>query len=241
MKDDAAEFFDWQGFQIYQDQVVHKVGTDAILLGAWVKQVVPDAEEILDAGTGTGVLSLMAFRHYPSAIIRGVDIDESSLILASRNVSSMKEGEHIIIAYENILLPQTNPTRQYDLIICNPPFHSEQILPAKVYKARAKHIAEPVSAWVNGLINRLTPQGNMCIIVPFESAAHWITAANERGYYNVNRLDVFSFCDDLSPKRSLLHMTHRLQKLCLKQLWIYAEDKAYTPEYLELTGIRTKT
>ena len=240
MTDSAAEFFDWQSILIEQDEAVHKVGTDAILLGAWIKQIVPDAEEILDAGTGTGVLSLMAFRHYPSAVIRGVDIDESSLILASRNASAMKGAEAIQIAYENIMLPPTDLARQYDLILSNPPFYSEQILPAKDYKARAKHIAAPVSAWVNGLINRLTPNGNLCIIVPFESASHWIAAANERGYYNVNRLDVFSFCDDLRPKRSLLHMTHRLQELCLKQLWIYAKDKAFTTEYLDLTGIRSR-
>jgi tRNA1Val (adenine37-N6)-methyltransferase len=239
MKDDTAQIFDWQGIRIEQDEVVHKVGTDSILLGAWVKQIVPDAFDILDAGTGSGVLCLMASRHYPLANIKGVDIDEASLRLASRNVTAMKGGEAIEIACENILFPQEIPSRQYDLVMSNPPFYSAQILPAKDYKARAKHMAGPLSAWVNGLIRRVAPNGNLCIIVPFESAAQWITAANESGYYNINRLDVFSFVEDLAPKRSILHLSARLERPSINHLWIYAKDKTYTPEYLKLTGIRS--
>jgi len=240
MKDEAAEFFDWQGIRIDQAEVVHKVGTDAVLLGSWIKQVVPEAQLVLDAGTGTGILSLMASRHYPSASITGVDIDATSLILASRNASNLKGGEAIQIVYENILLPQALPFRQYDLVLSNPPFYNTQVLPAKDHKARAKHSAGPLSAWVNGLINRIAPNGNLCVIIPFESATQWITAANENGYYAANRVDVFSFCDDRTPKRSLLHMTARLQKPKLKHLWIYAKDNTYTPEYLNHTGIRLR-
>jgi tRNA1Val (adenine37-N6)-methyltransferase len=239
MKGEPAQIFDWQGIRIEQDEVVHKVGTDAILLGAWVKQIVPDAFDILDAGTGTGILSLMAARHYPSARINSVDIDEKSLILASRNAAFIEGGGAVEIFYENILHPQVHPFRKYDLIISNPPFYSAHILPAADYKARARHSAGPFSDWVNGLINRVTLNGNICIIVPFESASQWITAANEKGYYNSHRLDVFSSSDDPAPKRSLLHFTSRLQSLSLMHISIYAGDNHYTTDYLNLTGIRS--
>ena len=54
-----SEFFSWRGLTIYQHEEVLKVGTDAVLLGSWIRDVVVGATSILDAGTGTGILAMM--------------------------------------------------------------------------------------------------------------------------------------------------------------------------------------
>ena len=50
-----------------------KVGTDGTLLGAWA--TLPDNGKILDIGTGTGLIAIMAAQRTSSAHITAIDID----------------------------------------------------------------------------------------------------------------------------------------------------------------------
>ena len=50
--------FHFKQFSISQDLTAMKVGTDSILLGAWLKLEM-NYKSILDVGTGTGILALM--------------------------------------------------------------------------------------------------------------------------------------------------------------------------------------
>lgn len=233
------EIFDWQGISIYQDETVHKVGTDAVLLGSWVSGIVADATSILDAGTGSGILAMMMARCYPAAKVYAVDIDEQALNLAAFNVAQASSGKRVTIAFEDITISPKDTQRRYDLVISNPPFYDTKLLPSSASRAGAKHIKVPVETWIKGLISRLTKKtGNLCIVVPSTAAPLWIRAANEMGYYNRNRLDVFSFADDPSPIRSLLHFIPGLDKPQIEHLTIYSGVHCYAKEYLALTGLR---
>lgn len=239
---DKTEYFDWQGIRICQHEDVHKVGTDSVLLGSWVQGQISAADLILDVGTGTGILALMMARCYAAAKIRAVDIDQQALQLAGLNVSNAfaLAENRIIVCYENILAHPTHSVKQYDLIISNPPFYDAQVLPEKEAKAKAKHSMFPVADWMKGMLNRLSATGYLCIIVPSASAVKWISAANENGYHNLNRLDVFSFENDPLPKRSLLLFGAVLNKPAIDRVVIYTRDNNYTDDYLNLTGIRSK-
>ena len=50
-------YFSFKQFTVYHDRCAMKVGTDGVLLGAWADVV--SARNILDIGTGTGLISLM--------------------------------------------------------------------------------------------------------------------------------------------------------------------------------------
>lgn len=236
--DKDAEFFDWQGIKIVQHESVHKVGTDAVLLGSWASRLVAEASYILDAGSGSGILALMMAKAFPSSKIYAVDIDEQALGLAALNASNAIPGNNITVVYDNILAPPSSGSPAYNLILCNPPFYTTTNLPESEYKARAKHSSAPVGEWISGLISRLSESGQLCIIVPAPAATKWISAANEMGYHNQQRMDVFSFDADLKPKRTLLHFGVKLIKPTFRRIVIYSPDHSYAPAYLELTGIR---
>ena len=49
--------FRFKQFTVRQDRTAMKVGTDGVLLGAWAE--VEGAQNILDIGTGTGLIAPM--------------------------------------------------------------------------------------------------------------------------------------------------------------------------------------
>jgi tRNA1Val (adenine37-N6)-methyltransferase len=237
---EGPEFFDWQGIKIFQHEAVHKVGTDAVLLASWTARLVKEAPAyILDAGTGSGILALMMAKVYPTSKINAVDIDQQAIALAALNASKALSGSGITVSYENILAPPSPGSPVYHLIISNPPFYSTTNLPADENKARAKHSLVPVDEWIGGLLSRLSETGQLCIIIPSEAAANWISAANQMGYHNQHRMEVFSFDTDPKPKRTLLHFGRDLVKPAISRIVIYSPDQRYSNAYVDLTGIRT--
>ena len=60
--------FRFKQFGIAQDKCAMKVGTDGTLLGAWVKADNP--QQILDIGTGTGLIAMMLAQRFENAIVK---------------------------------------------------------------------------------------------------------------------------------------------------------------------------
>lgn len=237
----AYQLFDLQGIRILQRGPVHKVGTDAVLLGGWISKVVPLVHKILDAGTGTGILALIAARHFQSAIIHAIDIDLEAVELASLNVAQADLARRISVTCADLIHLPEGQNLKFDLVVSNPPYYTTGILPASDAKTRAKHMAVPESSWMTGLQRCTHPGGHICIIVPGESVVQWVREANALGYYTCDRLDVFSRQEDTAPKRVLLHFMATLEKPVISRLDIYKSDQTYTDEYLQLTGIQVKS
>ena len=74
--------FTFKNFHISQDHTAMKVGTDGVLLGAWAE----GGADILDIGTGTGLIALMMAQRFPSAHIDAVEMDEGAVADAHLNI-----------------------------------------------------------------------------------------------------------------------------------------------------------
>ncbi len=233
----ANDSFHWQGISILQRETVFKIGTDSLLLGTWVPRVSKIPDVILDAGTGVGVLALIMAKHFPNAKIHAIDVDESAVQLAQKNIEANQQTEKILVRAENIFDQQANDISPFDLVVSNPPFYTSHNPSSIEHLARAKHSSVPVRNWVVGLANRAHQQSSICIIVPAKTAADWIAAANEVGFYNQHRMDVFSYAKDQMPVRSLLHFRTSLIQPVFSSIILYEDGGIYTEQYLEMTKI----
>ena len=65
--------FKFKKFYINQDKTAMKVGTDGVLLGAWASSTDSNIN-ILDIGTGTGLIAIMMAQRNNTALITGVEI-----------------------------------------------------------------------------------------------------------------------------------------------------------------------
>lgn len=70
-------------FTVHHDQCAMKIGTDAILLGAWAAAVEP--KRILDIGTGSGIIALMLAQRFPAANVTAVEINSAACEQACYN------------------------------------------------------------------------------------------------------------------------------------------------------------
>lgn len=238
---DARDIFILKDITIFQDPHVFKVGTDAVLLGAWVSQVVDNPTTILDAGTGCGILALMMASQFSNAMIQAIDIDNHAIQLAGQNVKQSKWAGRVEVFYQDVLKSPFEKDVRFDLIVCNPPFFFHQLTSPNETHTRSKHSKESVQDWMRGLTSRLSQSGRLCIIIPSEDSGAWIGAANENGFYNLDRKDVYSFSTDALPKRSLLCFTKALHSPRITRMVIYESGGQFTPEFIALTGIRFKT
>jgi SAM-dependent methyltransferase len=63
-----------------------KVGTDAVLLGAWAN--IEESYRIVDAGCGSGIIALMAAQRNTRAFVTGLEIDSDAAEQATENCAA---------------------------------------------------------------------------------------------------------------------------------------------------------
>ena len=110
-------YFSFKQFTVYHDRCAMKVGTDGVLLGAWTD--VSGARDILDIGTGTGLIALMLAQRSEAHIV-AVDIDEDAVKQAKENVEKSPWPGRIEVERHDICC--FNSDIRYDVIVSNPPY-----------------------------------------------------------------------------------------------------------------------
>ncbi len=197
--------FQFKRFVIEQDMCAMKVGTDAVLLGAWAC----GGTRILDVGTGTGILALMMAQRFPKASVLGIDTDRQACLQAENNVRNSCFSRQIKI--DNISLQDfaaacdsTSPAVRFDSLVVNPPFFVRS-LPSPDEKRRLARHAETLSSDVlfRCAETLLEEDGVINVVIPEELHQQYLTDASYRGFYE-NASLLLKTTPSKSPKRCLL-------------------------------------
>jgi len=158
--------FHFQKFSLSHDRCAHKVGTDGILLAAWLQSDKPKAS-ILDFGSGSGLISFILAQRFPASKILGLEIDKNSWKQAEENRESSPFSDQI--KFENRDLLDFDSPEKFDLIVSNPPYFTTGIKSRKSERAQARHIESDVfRIWLEKLQSLLQPEGRLAMIMPPE-------------------------------------------------------------------------
>lgn len=142
--------FRFKRFSVKQEKSALKVGTDAVLLGA--SMTLPERDgEMLDIGTGTGVIALMAAqRMYDRAEacqgcrtwhITAIDIDRPSIEEAADNFRNSPWSNHLdavclsLAQYSGYV----GENSLFSAIFTNPPFYDDSLRNPDCRKSAARH------------------------------------------------------------------------------------------------------
>jgi tRNA1Val (adenine37-N6)-methyltransferase len=189
-------------------------------------------QHILDIGTGTGVLALMAKQKNPSAKIIAIDIDEESLIDCKVNFENSIWKHDLNCALQDF--STYSSPHKFDCIVCNPPYYENGFLSESDSNNRAKHTLDfSLEALFQKAKSLLHPNGHFWVILPYATAEKWMDFGTSIGLFTSEQIVVFGKPD--SPKRTILKMEIQDKKITNRFLTIRNQDNSYTNEYKELT------
>jgi tRNA1Val (adenine37-N6)-methyltransferase len=237
MENNSSQPFIWKGISFNQDNGVLKIGTDALLLSTWIPKILHSSEHILDIGTGSGIIAILLAHEFSAAQVTGIDPEHKAVELARSNAESAEDHPRIRILQSGLMEFAETTDQKFDLIVSNPPFYVDHVLPSSGVMKSAKHTLHAVSVWMKGINQLLSDKGSVCLIVPSSSSFEWTREANANHLYCKARMDVYSHDDDIMPKRSLLCFTHDLVKPGLAITRMYKSGKEYTSQYKEWLDI----
>lgn len=226
--------FDFKKFSIKQDKCAMKVGTDAVLLGAWI---IPNgSKNILDIGTGTGVISLMLAQK-SSANILAVEIDKESTEQAKLNVSQSNYYSQIQVENVSIQELAQKSEKKFDLIVTNPPYFIDSYKSIESNRTIARHSDSlPFEELIDSVKKLLDVKGKFCLILPKNEAAIFRKMAEIKGLYLSKLLRIRTKPDKESEKRHLMQFEFKETEFSESTLVLEEnESRNYTQAYKEFT------
>ena len=129
--------FKFKQFTIHQDQCAMKVGTDGVLLGAWAT-LDHEPYSILDIGTGTGLIALMLAQRSTAETIDAIEIETEAYEQCVGNFESSSWGDRLFCYHAGLDEFVEELEEQYDLIVSNPPFYSEDVTSGNSSRDKAR-------------------------------------------------------------------------------------------------------
>lgn len=168
-----------------------KVCTDACILGAYADVAAENEQasiRLLDIGTGTGLLALMAAQRNTNALIDAVEIDGAAAQQAIENVVASPFGERITLYQtsiqafvpektkakalsdlksESYITPDCKSATPYHRILTNPPFYTNHLRSPDATVNRALHTDDlPFSELIAAVDRLLKTDGQWWVLLP---------------------------------------------------------------------------
>lgn len=229
----SSQEFVFKQFKVHQDKCAMKVGTDAVLLGAWVNT--SSAKTILDIGTGTGIISLMLAQK-SEAQIDAIDIDNNAYLQARENISASKWKDRIQIHHTSLQQYVVNSKHKYDLIVSNPPYFVDSSKALEESRTNARHTDQlPFSDLLEGVLKLLSLTGRFYVILPTKESQLFREMAEEQKLYVTRLTRVITRTD--RPEKRLLMTFEFVRKTIEEDSITIEQDErhSYTDQYKELT------
>ena len=242
--------FRFKKFEVVNERSAMKVNTDGVLLGA-AMTISPSDRTMLDVGTGTGTIALMAAQRLSSVIlsspvilnevknprIDAIDIDEASASEASANF--INSPWNSILKAHHLPLEEFAASTEtvYDLIFSNPPYFEDSLTAPDERKSTARHTSDGLSYRdiFEFAKDRLSENGRVSLVLPADQEAALTRYARMCGLYLFRILRVRTV-PRKAPSRIISEFSRtRCAELSEELLTIQDEGK-YTQEYLSLTG-----
>jgi tRNA1Val (adenine37-N6)-methyltransferase len=179
--------FQFKQFSVSHESSSMKVGTDAVLLGAFIQT--EKQEKILEVGTGCGVVALMLAQKGNRVL--AIDIHAPSVEEAQQNFSNSVFAP-LLIADEIDFFKLQAPVK-FDRIVSNPPFFQNSLQAPDEARNTARHA---VNDWVKRFWERahkLTVRVN--VIIPVEVFDEWKRESELSNFFLVKKCEVFSRSD----------------------------------------------
>ena len=211
-----------------------KIGTDGVLLGAWTS-LENNPESILDIGAGTGLIALMLAQRSLAEVIDAIEIDENAYEQCVENFEASDWSDRLFCYHAGLDEFVGEIDEQYDLIVSNPPFYSEEVTSGNKARDRARqNLSLPFNELLEGASELLSLKGCFSAIIPFKEEKTFVDLAESFGLFPKKIMRVRGN-PSAEVKRSLLEFSFSKTSIFEEELTIEKERHQYTKAYINLT------
>jgi len=224
--------FQFKKFAIHHDRCSMKVGTDAVLLGSWVD--VSQAKMILDIGTGSGVIALMVAQRTDHEVqIDAIEIENEDASQAKENVVRSPWANKISVFEKSF--QEFTPTIKYDLIVSNPPYFINSLLPSSAHRRRTRHGAQlTFEELITHSIRLLNTTGTLAVVLPVPEGNNVKQFASNKGLH-IRRQLAFYARKEKPQERWLFEFGFTPGLPAEEKLILYETGNVKSIDYMNLT------
>lgn len=225
--------FRFKQFTVKQDKTAMKVGTDGVLLGSW-SPIRHNPYNILDIGTGTGLVALMLAQRSSAEQIDALEIEENAYEQAVENFEESPWNDRLFCYHAGLdeFVEEIEDT--YDLIVCNPPFfESNNKIEDKARETARFYEVLPFDELIEATSLLLSETGVFSVIIPSDKENEFITLSEKFNLFPFKITHVKG-TPEAKIKRSLIALSKQKAKYTTTLLTLEARRHHYTPEFTQL-------
>ena len=171
--------FRFKKFEVVNERSAMKVNTDGVLLGASMT-IRPSDRYLLDVGTGTGTIALMAAQrlegmlteHASVKMISAIDIDEASATEAASNFTNSPWADRLQAFHSSLDdFSAADGDFRYDLIFSNPPYFEDSLNAPEERRNNARHTSTGLSyrEILDFASQYLAEEGRVSLVLPSDT------------------------------------------------------------------------
>ena len=249
--------FRFKYFNVVNERSAMKVNTDGVLLGA-AMTILPADRRLLDIGTGTGTIALMAaqralgipgqagddkvrsgddeVRAGGDVLIDAIDVDEPSASEAAANFCESPWAEHLRAHNLSLQDFADSGPGKYDLIFSNPPYFEDSCMAPDERKSTARHTSVGLSYRdiFEFASERLAENGRVSLVLPADQEAALCRYARMCGLH-LFRIMRIRTVERKAPIRIITEFSRQRCQTPAEELLTIMNEGKYTQEYLSLT------
>ncbi|MDE7426954.1 MAG: methyltransferase [Muribaculaceae bacterium] len=229
--------FTFRQFHVNDENCAMKVGTDAVLLGAWLPDdILSAAHHAVDVGTGSGIISLMLMQRNPALRVTALEIEPAAALDCKSNFEHSPWGGRTRVVCGDFR--EYKPEEPVDLVVCNPPYFAHSLNcpgqkrnTARHQQSLSYHTLFPVIKYWP-----YTKETAVALVSPFEQLNDIIFEGTLHGFhpYSVCRVSPRA---GIPPNRVLILFRRSPGKCVTEQLSIRQKDNSIlTTQFQALTA-----
>ena len=227
--------FQFKKFSVQQDRCAMKIGTDGVLLGAWCP-IDNNPFSVLDIGAGTGILSLMLAQRSSCVQIDAIEIDEDAYEQCVENFENSPWSDRLFCFHAGLDEFVEEPEDEYDIIISNPPFYSEDYKTENSLRDLARfQDALPFEDLVEAADLLLSENGIFAVVIPFKEEERFIDLCASVELFPIKVTRVKGSYTSPIVRSLLAFKRYELSVLTADELVVEINRHEYTNEYINLT------
>jgi len=228
-----GEKFRFRQFEVSHYRSTMKVGTDAVILGAWLE--VSSAKNILEIGTGCGIIALMLAQK-SAAIIDAIDVDEESANEAGENFANSPWNNRLKSFHFALNDFADKKAGIYDLIVSNPPFFQNSLLPPSEKRQLARHNSNlSFEDFLDYGSRLLSHDGRLVVILPVSEEMKFIEIAEKKSLFLLSKLEIFPKPSKPKKRVILVFSSTKRENPNIDSIILRNEDGHYSDDYRRVT------